>query len=93
MPYAESLRDGIKSTLAHKLRSLLTTHGFVVDSGNPSTIIRFHLTKPAHTKLTIIDLAGESVRALLEGDMPAGRHAIPWDGRNDAGFLITFNVL
>ena len=35
--------------------------------------------------LTVFDLAGRRVRGLVAGEMPGGRHAISWDGRNDGG--------
>lgn len=33
------------------------------------------------------DLLGQRVRTLARGWWPAGEHAVPWDGRDDAGQL------
>jgi flagellar hook capping protein FlgD len=35
----------------------------------------------------VVDLAGRRVARLGDGAYPAGRHAVPWDGRSGAGAL------
>jgi hypothetical protein len=57
-------------------------------AGNPSTTIRFRLTKAAPTKLTILNLMGQPVRTLFVGELAAGERVIEWDGRDDAGALV-----
>ncbi|MGH7596383.1 MAG: FlgD immunoglobulin-like domain containing protein [bacterium] len=52
---------------------------------NPSTTIGFHVKKASYSKLTIVNLLGEHVRTLLEGEFLAGEHIAQWDGRDDAG--------
>jgi hypothetical protein len=52
---------------------------------NPSTTIRFYLRKASYSKLTIVNLLGEHVRTLLEGEFRAGEHIAEWDGRDDDG--------
>ncbi|MBK8167769.1 MAG: S8 family serine peptidase [bacterium] len=53
---------------------------------NPRTEIRFELARAGTPRLAIFDLRGHKVRDLLS-DQPfaAGVHAVPWDGRDDAG--------
>ena len=55
---------------------------------NPSTSIRFTLNQAGETRLTIFNLMGQTVRTLLEGEMPAGERVIVWDGRDDAGKIV-----
>jgi subtilisin family serine protease len=50
-----------------------------------STVLRFTLPAAGPARLTIFDCAGRRVRALADGDLEAGPHAIPWDGASDAG--------
>ena len=50
-----------------------------------STSIRFDLPRPTSVRLTIYDIAGRKVRTLTSSDWPAGRHALAWDHRSDAG--------
>jgi hypothetical protein len=57
-------------------------------AGNPSTKIRFRLTKAAPTKLVILNLLGQPVRTLFAGEMTAGEQVISWDARDDAGLPV-----
>ena len=51
----------------------------------PSTAIRFSLAAPAPVRLTIYDVEGRRVRALLAATLGVGAHVVDWDGRDDAG--------
>jgi len=59
---------------------------------NPSTTIPLHLEKSAYIKLTVINLMGQTVRVLSEGVAAAGDHSVRWDGRNDAGEIVSAGV-
>jgi hypothetical protein len=52
---------------------------------NPTTTVRFSLAAGAVTQLTIFDVSGRAVRSLVNGALPAGEHAVVWDGRDDMG--------
>ena len=52
---------------------------------NPAAQIVIHLDSPGTVDLTIFDARGRQVRRLVRSQMPAGEHAVRWDGRNDAG--------
>jgi len=52
---------------------------------NPETEIRYDLPKASRVTLTIFNLAGQAVRTLVDGNIPAGSHAANWNGRNDRG--------
>ncbi len=52
---------------------------------NPSTTIHFNLARSGPVTLRIYDVRGGLVRELVNSDMPDGRHAIAWDGRDDVG--------
>jgi hypothetical protein len=52
---------------------------------NPRTEVCFMLDRPRHVRLVIFDPAGRRVRVLLDEDLPAGAHTMPWAGRNDTG--------
>jgi hypothetical protein len=52
---------------------------------NPTTSISFFLPDRAHVDLSIFDVSGRRVRALVNRTVESGRHAITWDGRNGAG--------
>lgn len=51
---------------------------------NPSTRIRFELSRPAVVTLRIYDLQGRLVRTLVENDhLVPGRYESEWDGRDE----------
>jgi len=60
----------------------------LVNSPNPfgpGTTIEYRLPAPAQVRLTVYDPAGKLVRSLTNDWLPAGPHAMLWDGRDDAG--------
>ncbi len=52
---------------------------------NAETTILFSLPRPAPVRLDILDLSGRLVRRLAETTLPAGRHRLLWDGRDNQG--------
>lgn len=61
---------------------------FQVGRPNPSqgaTTFNYQLAKDAQVSLKIYNLAGQLVRTLVEGAMPAGVHETVWDGKADGG--------
>lgn len=52
---------------------------------NPVTQIRFVLPASGRARLTIYDILGRRVRALMDGVRPAGEQHVTWDSRDDAG--------
>jgi len=59
---------------------------------NPSTRIPFELTRGGRVSLSIYDVAGREVRAVLDRDLPAGLHQAEWDGRDQAGRNVASGV-
>jgi len=58
---------------------------------NPITsgaTLTFSLAEPARVLLAIHDSAGRQIVRLLEGERPAGLHAVFWDGRDGGGARI-----
>lgn len=54
---------------------------------NPETTIRFSIPDKGEVKLSIFNIKGQKVKTLLNSNMPAGKHSIVWDGKNDNGRL------
>jgi hypothetical protein len=50
-----------------------------------STTLHFTLAASGPVELAIYDVRGARVRTLVDGDQPAGAHAVTWDGRGDDG--------
>lgn len=55
---------------------------------NPSTMISFALPEAGKVTVSIYSEIGQLVRELVNGEMPAGRHEISWNGRNQAGEVV-----
>ena len=52
---------------------------------NPSTTIEYGLPKAGHVSIKIYNVLGQKVRTLLNGQRPAGRFKVVWNGRDDFG--------
>ncbi len=59
---------------------------------NPETVIEFGLPKAGPTRLEIYDVQGHLVRRLVDGSMPAGLHAVRWDGRDESGRRVSSGI-
>ncbi|MDZ7359103.1 MAG: T9SS type A sorting domain-containing protein [candidate division KSB1 bacterium] len=59
---------------------------------NPSTEISFQLPMASAVKLVIYSITGQVVRELVNGELPAGRHVISWNGRNRTGEAVAGGV-
>lgn len=59
---------------------------------NPSTTIKFALPVAGRVTLDVFNIVGQRVRTLVDGEYEAGYHALPWDGRSDAGQQLASGV-
>jgi hypothetical protein len=59
---------------------------------NQATAIPYGLPAEAEIRLEVYDLAGQRVRQLVGGKVPAGRHQAWWDGRDEGGKLVASGV-
>ncbi len=59
---------------------------------NPSTNIRFQLPQQATVALEVFNVLGQKIRSLVDGNLTAGTHTIPWDGRNEVGAAVSSGI-
>jgi len=59
---------------------------------NPITRIRFQLAQASQVKLAIYNVRGELVQTLLQRELAAGEHAIPFDGRGFASGMYFYRL-
>jgi hypothetical protein len=59
--------------------------GGVPNPFNPMTEVRFELATAGRARLAVYDLRGRLVKTLHDGALPAGPHAVRWDGTDAAG--------
>jgi len=53
-----------------------------------TTSLNFDLPRAGHARIVVFDVAGRAVKQLLSSDLPAGSHAVVWDGTDDAGRVV-----
>ena len=61
-------------------------------NGRTATRIEFAIGENAMVRLEILNILGQRVRTLLEGEVSAGRHAVVWDGRDYRGAVVATGV-
>lgn len=59
---------------------------------NPRTVVRYDLASAGEVRLTVVNLAGQQVRTLVEGPAAAGPHEVAWDGRDESGRTLASGV-
>ncbi len=52
---------------------------------NPSTIIKFELSEPYQTEVSIFNIKGQLVKVLAKENMTKGVHELTWNGLNESG--------
>ena len=52
---------------------------------NPATTIQYELPDASHVCIRVFDVTGKALRTLVDGQVPAGVHAVVWHGEDDAG--------
>lgn len=59
---------------------------------NPSTRVEFGVRSAEWVTLTVYDMLGRRIRMLVDAPLPAGRHVVQWDGRDDRGVPVASGV-
>ncbi|MCK5051210.1 MAG: T9SS type A sorting domain-containing protein [Candidatus Cloacimonetes bacterium] len=59
---------------------------------NPYTTIKFALHENQNVTLIIYNIRGEKVCTLVSGNLEAGYHNIPWNGKDDSGKTISSGI-
>jgi hypothetical protein len=59
---------------------------------NPMTNVSFELATAGPVRARIYDSRGQLVRDLVQGEWPAGRHLVQWDGKTDQGATASSGV-
>lgn len=91
------IADSDGRSLATTLASVALPAAFELEQNypnpfNPSTRISFALPQGDRVRLTIYDVLGRQVRMLADGEYPAGRHELEWDGRDSDGAAVASGV-
>lgn len=52
---------------------------------NPSTTIRYQLSKRSRVRLEVFNVVGQLVKTLVDAEQVTGVHTVRWDGMNESG--------
>jgi flagellar hook assembly protein FlgD len=55
-------------------------------------MVLLDLPEDSSVRLQVTDVNGRTVRTLVDGGVPAGRHYIGWDGRDERGREVASGV-
>ena len=75
----------------------IVTDGFALAQNypnpfNPETTVEFGLRDAQRVSLAVYDITGRQVATLVDGRREAGRYAVRWTGRDDAGRQVASGV-
>ncbi len=59
---------------------------------NPVTNIEYRLPERTSVSIEVFNSAGQKVATLVDGERPAGRHSIKWDGTDDSGIRVSSGI-
>ena len=59
---------------------------------NPSTKIHYNISKSTYIKISVIDMMGREVKALVNEHQKPGLKTIEWDGKNEKGESLASGV-
>lgn len=59
---------------------------------NPSTMINFEIATPGAVSIEIFNQKGQLVKILVNSDLPAGKHHVEWNGKDDSGSSVSSGV-
>jgi len=78
-----------EETLIRNVLASVALHQNFPNPFNPSTDIEYEIATPGQVELKIFDIQGRLICTLVNGDEQAGTHTVEWDGRNNAGVLVS----
>jgi len=87
VPYVADVEVNAQSTPVDDddLPQVLSLDGNYPNPFNPTTTIRFSVPEAQHIQLAVFDVRGQRVATLVDRQVPAGRQAVIWTGRDDQG--------
>lgn len=59
---------------------------------NPTTTIAYELSTRGHVTLSVYEVTGRLVAALVDGEMPAGRHQVSWEAKGIASGVYFYRM-
>jgi hypothetical protein len=67
-------------------------HQNVPNPFNPTTTIRFDLPRPAHVRLSVYNVKGELVSAIVDEHLSEGRKEVTWNAKDKRGHAVSSGI-
>jgi hypothetical protein len=77
--------EGSTPVPGNGLPSALAIAGVAPNPFNPRTTVQLDVPHDARVSLRVYDLRGRLIAEPFAGNLPAGRHAVVWDGQDHSG--------
>jgi hypothetical protein len=92
--YASGYSSAVEATATDAPSSALVTAllGNTPNPFNPSTLIRYEISRDGPVQLFVYDATGRVLRRLVDGRVEAGRHEMSWDGRDGSGQRVASGI-
>ena len=81
--YSQTLKFAFDGTNSTANIESLGPNPFV--EGSKTTTLNYTVSSASHVKVDIVDLMGNVVKTLVNGDVTAGRYSAEWDGTDNNG--------
>ena len=88
--YAVTDANGVRASLSlQTLPAAFALANNFPNPFNPATTIQYALPQAADVKLTVYNVVGQPVRALVAEHQSAGRYVVEWDATDDSGHSLS----
>jgi PKD repeat protein len=84
--------QGLDAVTSHRIPEHAALHPSVPNPFNPSTTIRYDLSRPDNVMVAIFDVRGGLIRTLVNARQAAGANSVIWDGRDNRGVRVHSGV-
>ena len=93
LPIAGAAKFVTSTPHTPSLPAAIVLHQNFPNPFNPTTSIRFELARAQQVRLEVFSVNGQQVAILVDGVMPAGTHAIPFEARNLATGMYVYRLV
>jgi len=80
------------NSMQNNINSVITKLDNFPNPFNPSTEIRYDLSKETNVKLDIYNLKGQIIKTLISEYLQAGSYSTVWDGTNSTNSLVSSGI-
>jgi hypothetical protein len=88
----EGLNKSVKVVLGKSTPKTLSLSQNFPNPFNPETIIQFSISEPTQVRVEILNLLGQKVATLVDGNREPGNYWVRWDGTDNQGNAVANGI-